>query len=87
MLTKYYQLARVLAILYFRATYYYSIRLCEERNLNLSTKIDFYTLLNVYFYRLHLFVSVVYKLSVPYSHRLLVIEAADGVWMLVSSPV
>ena len=63
-----------------------SYRLCEERNLNLSIKIDFYAILNVYFYQLCSFVLVVYKLSASHSHRLLVIGAADDVWMLVSLP-
>ena len=56
-------------------------RLCEERNQNLRTKFDFYTLLNFYFYLIRSFVSAVYKLSVPSYHRLLVIEAADGIWI------
>ena len=64
-----------------------SYRLCEEINLNLSIKIDFYAILNVYFYQLCSFVSVVYKLSASHSHWLLVIEAANGVWMLVSPHV
>ena len=63
------------------------IRLCEERNPNLSTKFDFYTLLNIYFYWIRLFVSAVYKSPVPSYHWLLVIEAADGAWILVSPPV
>ena len=58
-----------------------SYRLCEERNLNLSIKIDFYAILNVYFYQLCSFVLVVYKLSASHSHWLLIIEAADGVLM------
>ena len=56
----------------------YIIRLCEERNLNFRTKFYFYTLLNVYFYRIRSFVSAVYKSSVPSYQRLLVIEAPNG---------
>ena len=57
-------------------------RLCEERNPNLIVQIVFYAMLIVYFYLLSLFVSVVYKSSASHSHRLLVIKAADEVWML-----
>ena len=56
--------------------------LCKERNPNLIVQIVFYAMLIVYFYLLSLFVSVVYKSSASHSHRLLVIKAADEVWML-----
>ena len=48
--------------------------LCEERNPNLIVQIVFYAMLIVYFYRLSLFVLVVYKLSALHSHWTLVIE-------------
>ena len=56
--------------------------LCEERNPNLIVQIVFYAMLIVYFYLLSLFVLVVDKSSSSHSHRLLVIKAADEVWML-----
>ena len=61
---------------------YIYIRLCEERNPNLIVQIFFLCHVDYLLYRLSLFVSVVYKSSASHSPRLLVIKAADEVWML-----